>query len=145
MVQTAVTKQVSLPASSLLFPEFDFGVADIDTYPSEEFQRVIVRIAFGNELANTVVNVYQLVRGDELTVDSMIIREVTRDPAIQQARVCRRRWGDRNVLPKSHGVSGEDILTDVLCTSVLLLMGRVSVQSVGIGESPAQCRADDRK
>ncbi|ELZ21083.1 hypothetical protein C475_19033 [Halosimplex carlsbadense 2-9-1] len=39
---------MSLAASSVLFPELEFGVADNGTYPSEDFQRVLARIAFDN-------------------------------------------------------------------------------------------------
>jgi hypothetical protein len=46
MVETSEAKQVSRAASSLLFSELEFGVADNATYPSEDFQRVLARIAF---------------------------------------------------------------------------------------------------
>jgi hypothetical protein len=46
MVETAEAKQLSRAASSLLFPELDFGVADNGTYPSEDFYRVLARLAF---------------------------------------------------------------------------------------------------
>jgi len=52
MVETAEAKQVSRAASSLLFPELEFGVAANGTYPSEDFQRVLARIVFDNEFAN---------------------------------------------------------------------------------------------
>lgn len=68
MVETAEAKQVSRAASSLLFPELDFGIADNGTYPSEDFQRVLARIAFDNEFANAGAKAYQLARGDEVDV-----------------------------------------------------------------------------
>jgi hypothetical protein len=51
MVETAEAKQVSRAVSSLLFPEVEFGIADNGTYPSEDCQRVLARIAFDNEFA----------------------------------------------------------------------------------------------
>jgi hypothetical protein len=68
MVETAEAKQVSRAASSLLFPELDFGVADNGTYPSEDFQRVLARIAFDNEFANAGAKGYQLARGNNIDV-----------------------------------------------------------------------------
>ncbi|WP_313686073.1 transposase [Halobellus marinus] len=68
MVETAEAKQVSRAASSALFPELDFGVADNGTYPSEDFQRVLARIAFDNEFANAGAKAYQLARGDDVDV-----------------------------------------------------------------------------
>jgi IS4 transposase len=68
MVETAEAKQVSRAASSLLFPELEFGVADNGTYPSEDFQRVLARIAFDNEFANAGAKAYQLARGDDIDV-----------------------------------------------------------------------------
>jgi len=70
MVETTEAKQVSRAASSLLFPELDFDVAANGTYPSEDFQRVLARIAFDNEFANTGAKAYQLARGDAIAVDS---------------------------------------------------------------------------
>jgi IS4 transposase len=68
MVKTTEAKQVSRAASSLLFPELEFGVADNGTYPSEDFQRVITRIAFDNEFANAGAKAYQLARGEDVDV-----------------------------------------------------------------------------
>lgn len=70
MIEKTEAKQVSRAASSLLFPELDFGVADNGTYPSEYFQRVLARIAFDNEFANTGAKAYQLARGDDIAVDT---------------------------------------------------------------------------
>ncbi|EMA31918.1 hypothetical protein C444_07570 [Haloarcula japonica DSM 6131] len=70
MVETAEADQVSRAASSLLFPELEFGVADNRTYPSEDFQRVLARIAFDNEFANIGAKAYQLARGDDVDVET---------------------------------------------------------------------------
>jgi len=70
MVETAEAKQVSRAASSLLFPELEFGVADNGTDPSEDFQRVLARIAFDNEFANAGAKAYQLARGDDVDVEA---------------------------------------------------------------------------
>jgi len=68
MVETAEAKQVSRAASSLLFPELDFGTADNATYPSEDLPGVLARIAFDNEFVNAGAKAYQLARGDEVNV-----------------------------------------------------------------------------
>lgn len=68
MVETTEANQVSRAASSLLFPELEFGIAANGTYPSEDFQRVLARIAFDNEFANTGAKAYQLARGDDIAV-----------------------------------------------------------------------------
>jgi len=68
MVETAEAKQVSRAASSMLLPELEFDVADNGTYPSEDFQRVLARIAFDNEFANAGAKAYQLARGDDVDV-----------------------------------------------------------------------------
>jgi len=68
MVETTEAKQVSRAASSMLFPELEFGVADNGTYPSEDFQGVLARIAFDNEFANAGAKAYQLARGDNVDV-----------------------------------------------------------------------------
>jgi len=68
MVETVEAKQVSRAASSLLFPELDFGIADNGTYPSEDSLKVLARIAFDNEFANAGAKAYQLARGDEVDV-----------------------------------------------------------------------------
>ena len=68
MVETSEAKQVSRAASSMLFPELEFGVADNGTYPSEDFRRVLARIAFDNECANTGAKAYQLARGEDVGV-----------------------------------------------------------------------------
>jgi hypothetical protein len=70
MVETSEAKQVSRAASSLLFPELEFGAADNSTYPSEDFQRVFARIAFDNEFANAGAKAYQLARGDDVDVEA---------------------------------------------------------------------------
>ena len=57
-------------ASSLLFPELEFGIAANGTYPSEDFQQVLARIAFDNEFANTGAKAYQLACGDDITIDT---------------------------------------------------------------------------
>ncbi len=46
MLETAKAKQVSRAASSVLFPELDFGVTDNGTDPSEDSLKVLTRIAF---------------------------------------------------------------------------------------------------
>lgn len=61
---------MSRAASSLLFPELDFDVAANGIYPSEDFQRVLVRIAFDNEFANAGAKAYELARGDDIAVNS---------------------------------------------------------------------------
>lgn len=52
MIERAEAKQVNRAASSLLFPESEFGIAEDGTCPSEDFQRTLARIAFDNEFAN---------------------------------------------------------------------------------------------
>ena len=68
MVETAEAQQVSRAASSLLFPELEFGIASNGTYPSEDFQRVLARISFDNEFANAGAKAYQLARGADTDV-----------------------------------------------------------------------------
>ena len=68
MVETNEAKQVSRAASSLLFPELEFGAADNSTYPSEDSLEVLARIAFDNEFANAGAKAYQLARGDDVDV-----------------------------------------------------------------------------
>ncbi|MFA9518426.1 transposase [Halopenitus sp. H-Gu1] len=68
MVETAEANQVSRAASSLLFSELDFDVAANSTYPGEDFQRVLARIAFDNEFANAGAKAYQLARGEDVDV-----------------------------------------------------------------------------
>jgi len=68
MVETTEAKQVSRAASSVLFPEPEFGVAANGTYPGEDFQRVLARIAFDNEFANAGAKAYQLARGDDVDI-----------------------------------------------------------------------------
>jgi hypothetical protein len=68
MVERTEAEQVSRAASSVLFPELDFGVAHNGAYPSEDFQRVLARIAFDNEFANAGAKAYQLARGDDVDV-----------------------------------------------------------------------------
>jgi hypothetical protein len=68
MVETAEAKQVSRAASSVLFAELDFGVTDNGTYPSEDFQRVLTRIAFDNKFVNAGAKAYQIARGDDVDV-----------------------------------------------------------------------------
>ncbi|ELY93722.1 transposase [Natrialba taiwanensis] len=70
MVETTEATQVTRAASSLLFPELDFEIAANGTYPSEDFQRVLARIAFDNEFANTGAKAYQLARGDDIAIDA---------------------------------------------------------------------------
>jgi len=78
MVETAEAKQVSRAASSLLFPELEFGIAANGTYPSEDFQRVLARIAFDNEFANAGAKRYQLARGDDIDVGAESRNSVAR-------------------------------------------------------------------
>lgn len=61
---------MSRAASSLLFPELDFGIAANGAYPSEDVQRVLARIAFTNEFANTGAKAYQLACGDDIAVNT---------------------------------------------------------------------------
>ena len=70
MVETAEAKQVSRAATSLLCPGLEFGIATNGTYPSEDFRRVLARIAFDNEFANAGAKAYQLARGDDVDVGS---------------------------------------------------------------------------
>lgn len=70
MVETDEARQVSRAASSLLFPELKFGIAENGTYPSEDFQRVLARVAFDNEFTNAGAKAYQLARGDGVDVEA---------------------------------------------------------------------------
>lgn len=70
MVETTEATQVTRAASSLLFPKLEFGIAANGTYPSEDFQRVLARIAFDSEFANTGAKAYQLARGDDIAIDA---------------------------------------------------------------------------
>ncbi|MFC6977150.1 transposase [Halomicroarcula sp. GCM10025709] len=70
MAETTEAKQVSRAASSLLFPELEFGTAANATYPSEDFQRVLARIAFDNEFANAGAKAYHLARGDNVGTEA---------------------------------------------------------------------------
>ncbi|WP_254532911.1 transposase [Natrinema gelatinilyticum] len=70
MVETTEATQVTRAASSLLFPELEFGIAANGTYPSEDFLEVLARIAFHNEFANTGARAYQLARGDDISIDA---------------------------------------------------------------------------
>ena len=51
----------------ILFPELESGIAPNGTYPSEDFQHVLARIAFDDEFANTGAKAYQLARGDDIS------------------------------------------------------------------------------
>lgn len=69
MVDAMKAKQVTSAASSLLFPEIDFGVASNATYTREDFEPVLSRIAFDNEFANAGAKAYQCARGDDISLE----------------------------------------------------------------------------
>lgn len=70
MIDSTKAKQVTSAASSLLFPEIDFGVASNATYTREDWLEVLSRIAFDNEFANAGAKAYQCARGDEISLET---------------------------------------------------------------------------
>ncbi|MFA9417875.1 hypothetical protein [Natrinema sp. HArc-T2] len=53
MVKTTEAKQVCQAASALLYPELDFEIKPCGMYTREDFEKVLSRIAFEQEFANT--------------------------------------------------------------------------------------------
>ncbi|WP_241175486.1 hypothetical protein [Natronolimnobius sp. AArcel1] len=68
MVKTTEATQLTRAASSLLFPELKFGIGANGTDLSKDFQRVLARIDFGNEFANTGSKAYQFAHGDDISI-----------------------------------------------------------------------------
>lgn len=68
MVDTTEAKQVTSAASSLSFPEIDFGVGSNATDTREDFKPVLSRITFENESANAGVKAYQCARGEDVAL-----------------------------------------------------------------------------
>jgi len=66
MVQTAEVKQVCCAASTLLFPELEFGVKSCGKYTREDFLEILSRIAFDHEFANTGGKTLQLDRDEQV-------------------------------------------------------------------------------
>ncbi|MGQ4557646.1 transposase [Halobellus sp. GM3] len=66
MVQTAEVKQVCRAASTLLFPELEFGVKSCGEYTREDFEEILSRIAFDHEFANTGGKTLQLDRDEQV-------------------------------------------------------------------------------
>ncbi len=70
MIDATEAKQVTSAASSLLFPEINFGVASNATYSREDWLEVLSRIAFDNEFANAGAKAYQCARGDDVSLET---------------------------------------------------------------------------
>ena len=104
MVKPAEAEQVTQAASSLLFPELEFGIAPNGTYPSEDFQQVLARIAFDNEFANTGAKAYQLARGDDISCTA------TRNP-LARALLYHLRGLDADAVDEQFDRVREKILT----------------------------------
>jgi hypothetical protein len=64
MIKTIEAKQVSWAAASLLYPKLDFDIKPCGTYTREDFEKVLSRIAFEQEFANTGGKTCQLNRDD---------------------------------------------------------------------------------
>lgn len=70
MVDATEAKQVTSAASSVLFPELEFGVVLNATYTREEFDPLLSRIAFDNEFANAGAKGYQCARGEDVELET---------------------------------------------------------------------------
>ncbi|GAB6878498.1 hypothetical protein JCM17823_10520 [Halorubrum gandharaense] len=70
MVQTAEAKQACRAASTLLYPQLEFGVKPCGKYTREDFHEILSRIAFDHEFANTGGKTLQLERGEQVNVTS---------------------------------------------------------------------------
>ncbi|TKX55184.1 hypothetical protein EXE42_04295 [Halorubrum sp. SP3] len=68
MVQTTEAKQVCRAASTVLFPELEFGVKSCGKYTREDFQEILSRIAFDQEFANTGGKTLQLDRDEHVDI-----------------------------------------------------------------------------
>ena len=68
MVQTAEAKQVCRAASTVLFPELEFGVKPCGKYTREDFLEILSRIAFDQEFANTGGKTLQLDRDEHVDI-----------------------------------------------------------------------------
>ncbi|MFC4989009.1 hypothetical protein [Saliphagus infecundisoli] len=60
MVDTDEAKQVCRAASSVVYPELDFGIKPCGSYPREDLLEVLSWIAFTQEFANTGGKTVQL-------------------------------------------------------------------------------------
>ncbi len=79
MIQTAEAKQVCRAASAVLFPELEFGVKPCGKYTREDFQEILSRIAFDQELANTGGKTLQLDRDEHVDITATLeIRSLNR-------------------------------------------------------------------
>ena len=67
MVETTEAKQVCRAASTVLYPQLDFGVKQCGKYTREDFERILSRIAFDQEFANAGGKTLQLDRENRLT------------------------------------------------------------------------------
>ncbi len=70
MVQTTEAKQVCRAASTLLYPESNFGVKQCGKYTREDFLEILSRIAFDQEFANTGAKILQLDRDEHVDITS---------------------------------------------------------------------------
>jgi hypothetical protein len=70
MVKTAEAKQVSRAASTVLYPELEFDVKPCGEYTREDFEKILSRIAFEQEFANTGGKTLQLERDEQVDVTS---------------------------------------------------------------------------
>ncbi|MFP9193922.1 hypothetical protein ACLI4Q_20150 [Natrialbaceae archaeon A-CW1-1] len=53
MVETTEAKQVSRAASTIVYPALDFGIKPCGSYTREDFEKLLSRVAFEQEFANT--------------------------------------------------------------------------------------------
>ncbi len=70
MVQTNEAKQACRAASTLLYPELNFGVKQCGKYTREDFLEILSRIAFDQEFANTGAKILQLDREEQVDLTS---------------------------------------------------------------------------
>lgn len=64
MVETGEAKQVCRAASTLVYPALSFDIKPCGSYTREDFQKVLSRIAFEQEFANTGGKTCQLDHGE---------------------------------------------------------------------------------
>ena len=78
MVQTAEAKQACRAASTLLYPNLEFGVKPCGEYTREDFVEILSRIAFDHEFANTGGKTLQLDRDEQVDVTSTTRNSLTK-------------------------------------------------------------------
>ena len=70
MVQTTEAKQVCRAASTLLYSELNFGVKQCGKFTRGDFEKILSRIAFDQEFANTGGKTLQLDRDEHVDITS---------------------------------------------------------------------------